>query len=76
MDKPTYVYRDDQKGSKITSTLKSLPAQNLSHPRQYPEMCQQVGILVLQLHFSPDCELSTSPSSELQLLSQFPGTIC
>lgn len=47
MDKPTSMFRDDQKGSKITSILKNFPAQNLSHPKQYPEMCQRVGMLVL-----------------------------
>lgn len=72
MDKPTSMSRDDQKGSKIIYTLKSFPTQNLSHPRQYPEMCQQqVGILVLQLHFS-DYELSVSPSSRTAAIKSIP----
>lgn len=76
MEKPTSMFRGDQKGSKTISILKNFPGQNLSHPKQYTEMCQQVGMLVLQLCFYPDCELSPSLSSELQLLSQFPRTIC
>lgn len=60
MDKPTFLFGDDHKGSEITSILNSFPAQNLSHPKQYPEnvadnwkcLCFSSPSLTMHYHFT------------------------